>query len=77
MKQSKLKQFIKEEIRKVLMKEIDLSTFKVGQSINISSPSELAPFNLKLSSTGQAISDIPELKGMVFNYAGKTLTRIK
>jgi ribosomal protein S18 len=75
MKQSKLKQFIKEEIRKVLMKEIDLSTLKVGQSININSPSELAPFNLKLSSTGQAISDIPELKGMVFNYAGKTLTR--
>jgi len=76
MKHLKLKQFIKEEIRKVLMKEIDLSTFKIGQSITVNSPSELAPFNLKLSSTGQAISDMPELKGMVFNYTGNTLTRI-
>lgn len=77
MKQSKLKQFIKEEIRKILSEEIDLSTLKIGQSIDISSPTELAPFNLNLSPSGQATSDIPELKGMVFNYEGKTLTRIK
>jgi len=77
MKISEIKQTIKEEIRKMLMEEIDLSTLKVGQSIKINSPSELSPFNLKLSPSGQAISDLPKLKGMIFNYEGKTLTRIK
>jgi hypothetical protein len=91
MEQSKLKQIIKEEIHKVLGENLiknflfgksktdstDLSTLQVGQSIKINSPSELNPFNLKLSPSGQATSDQPELKGMVFNYKGTTLTRIK
>jgi hypothetical protein len=77
MKKSELKKLIKEEIRKVLNETLDLSTLKIGQTIKISSSSELAPFNLKLHPSGQAISDLPELDGMVFKYEGNTLTRIK
>ena len=77
MKKSDFKNIIKEEIRKVLREGLNLSNLKVGQSVKISSTTELAPFNLNLSPSGQATSDLPELKGMVFNYQGNLLTRIK
>ena len=56
---------------------ITLKDMKVGETIKINSPEELATFDLKLDSSGQAVSDLPELKGMVFAYNGVSIARLK
>jgi hypothetical protein len=65
------------QIKKKSTNGSSLAALKIGQTIKINNPAELAPFNLKLTSSGQAMSDLPELEGMVFKYDGKTLTRIR
>jgi hypothetical protein len=77
MKKSDFKKLIKEEIIKILKEELNLNNLKIGQSVKITTPTELSPFNLKLSPSGHAISDLPELEGMIFNYQGNYLTKIK
>jgi hypothetical protein len=60
------------QIKKKSTNGSSLAALKIGQTIKINNPAELAPFNLKLTSSGQAMSDLPELEGMVFKYDGKT-----
>lgn len=50
---------------------------QVGETIKLESPQDLAPFNMRLSSSGQAMSELPELKGRVFDYKGSSITRLK
>jgi hypothetical protein len=54
-----------------------LLDMQVGETIKLSSPQDLAPFNMKLDSSGQAMSDLPELKGRVFDYKGSSTSRLK
>ena len=56
---------------------VNLKDMEVGETIKINSPEDLAPFYLKLNSSGQAISDLPELNGMVFSYNGVSISRLK
>ena len=65
------------QINKEVINESSLANLKIGQTIKVNSPEELVAFKLKLSPSGQAVSDLPELEGMVFTYDGKSLTRIK
>lgn len=55
---------------------IDLKNLETGETIRASSK-ELEPFKLRLTSSGHATSDQPELKGMVFRYENDSITRIK
>jgi len=57
--------------------ESKLPNLEIGETMKIKSPEELASYNLSLSSSGQAISDLPNLKGMIFKYDGFSITRIK
>lgn len=50
---------------------------QVGEKIKLESPQDLAPFNMKLDPSGQAMSELPELKGRVFDYKGSSITRLK
>lgn len=50
---------------------------QVGETIKLESPQDLAPFNMKLDPSGQAVSELPELKGRVFDYKGSSITRLK
>jgi hypothetical protein len=50
---------------------------QVGETIKLNSPQDLAPFNMKLDPSGQAMSDLPELKGRVFDYKGSSISRLK
>jgi len=50
---------------------------QVGETIKLESPQDLAPFNMRLTSSGQAMSELPELKGRVFDYKGSSITRLK
>jgi hypothetical protein len=50
---------------------------QVGEKIKLKSPQDLAPFNMKLDPSGQAMSELPELKGRVFDYKGSSITRLK
>jgi hypothetical protein len=54
-----------------------LLDMQVGETIKLSSPQDLAPFNMKLDPSGQAMSDLPELKGRVFDYKGSSTSRLK
>ena len=45
-----------------------LLDMQVGETIKLESPQDLAPFNMKLNPSGQAMSELPELKGRVFDY---------
>jgi hypothetical protein len=54
-----------------------LLDMQVGETIKLSSPQDLAPFNMKLDPSGQAMSDLPELKGRVFDYKGSSISRLK
>ena len=56
---------------------VNLKDMEVGETIKINSPEDLAPFYLKLNSSGQAASDLPELEGMVFSYNGVPISRLK
>ena len=67
----------KENVTEGSNKNITLKDMKVGETIKINSPEELATFDLKLDSSGQAVSDLPELKGMVFAYNGVSIARLK
>lgn len=76
-------QLAKDELarRKENMQEgVELKTIldmQVGETIKLKSPQDLAPFNMRLSSSGQAMSELPELKGRVFDYKGSSITRLK
>lgn len=76
-------QDVKDELarRKETMQEgVGLKTIldmQVGETIKLESPQDLAPFNMRLSSSGQAMSELPELKGRVFDYKGSSITRLK
>lgn len=76
-------QLAKDELarRKENMQEgMELKTIldmQVGETIKLKSPQDLAPFNMRLSSSGQAMSELPELKGRVFDYKGSSITRLK
>jgi hypothetical protein len=50
---------------------------QVGETIKLKSPQDLAPFNMKLNPSGQAMSELPELKGRVFDYKGSSISRLK
>lgn len=50
---------------------------QVGETIKLESPQDLAPFNMKLDPSGQAVSELPELKGRVFDYKGSSISRLK
>ena len=50
---------------------------QVGETIKLESPQDLAPFNMRLSSSGQAMSELPDLKGRIFDYKGSSITRLK
>ena len=54
-----------------------LLDMQVGETIKLNSPQDLAPFNMKLDPSGQAMSDLPELKGRVFDYKGSSISRLK
>ena len=56
---------------------VNLKDMEVGETIKINKPEDLAPFYLKLDSSGQAVSDLPELKGMVFAYNGVSISRLR
>jgi hypothetical protein len=59
---------------------IELKTIldmQVGETIKLESPQDLAPFNMKLDPSGQAVSELPELKGRVFDYKGSSISRLK
>jgi hypothetical protein len=68
-------------------KDIKLDEMEVGDVISFKDTKELAPFNLKLVSRGkggydpisQATSDLPNLKGMIFeyDYDANTIKRVK
>lgn len=76
-------QDVKDELarRKGDMQEgVELKTIldmQVGETIKLESPQDLAPFNMRLTSSGQAMSELPELKGRVFDYKGSSITRLK
>lgn len=76
-------QDVKDELerRKGDMQEgVELKTIldmQVGETIKLKSSQDLAPFNMRLSSSGQAMSELPELKGRVFDYKGSSITRLK
>jgi hypothetical protein len=54
-----------------------LLDMQVGETIKLNSPQDLAPFNMKLDPSGQAMSELPELKGRVFDYKGSSISRLK
>jgi hypothetical protein len=54
-----------------------LLDMQVGETIKLNSPKDLAPFNMKLDPSGQAMSELPELKGRVFDYKGSSISRLK
>ena len=63
-----------------IQESVELKTLldmQVGETIKLSSPQDLAPFNMKLDPSGQAMSDLPELKGRVFDYKGSSISRLK
>jgi len=76
-------QDIKDELvrRKEYIKEdVELKTLldmQVGETIKLNSSQDLAPFNMSIDSSGKAVSDLPELKGMVFAYNGASISRLK
>jgi hypothetical protein len=76
-------QDVKDELarRKGDMQEsVELKTLldmQVGETIKLNSPQDLTPFNMKLTSSGQAMSELPELKGRVFDYKGSSISRLK
>jgi len=76
-------QDVKDELarRKGDMQEgVELKTLldmQVGETIKLNSPQYLAPFNMKLDPSGQAMSELPELKGRVFDYKGSSISRLK
>jgi hypothetical protein len=76
-------QDVKDELarrRGDIQEGVELKTLldmQVGETIKLSSPQDLAPFNMKLDPSGQAMSDLPELKGRVFDYKGSSISRLK
>ena len=66
-----------------------LDNLEVGESVQFNDVTDLAPFNLKvkggmnisggMQSSSQVLSDLPELKDMIFqiDYDKKTIKRIK
>lgn len=76
-------QDVKDELerRKGDMQEgVELKTLldmQVGETIKLKSSQDLAPFNMRLDPSGQAMSELPELKGRVFDYKGSSISRLK
>jgi hypothetical protein len=76
-------QDVKDELarrRGDMQEGVELKTLldmQVGETIKLNSPQDLAPFNMKLDPSGQAMSDLPELKGRVFDYKGSSISRLK
>lgn len=50
---------------------------QVGETIKLKSSQDLTPFNMNLDPSGQAMSELPELKGRIFDYKGSSITRLK
>ena len=50
---------------------------QVGETIKIKNSQDLAPFNMSLDPSGQAMSELPDLKGRIFDYKGSSITRLK
>lgn len=76
-------QDVKDELerrKENLQEGVELKTLldmQVGETIKLNSSQDLAPFNMKLTSSGQAMSDLPELKGRIFDYKGSSISRLK
>lgn len=54
-----------------------LLDMQVGETIKLKSSQDLAPFNMSLDPSGQAVSELPELKGRIFDYKGSSISRLK
>jgi hypothetical protein len=76
-------QDVKDELarrRGDMQEGVELKTLldiQVGETIKLNSPQDLAPFNMKLDPPGQAMSELPKLKGRVFDYKGSSISRLK